>query len=110
MGFATYAAYRLEDSMAQTPEAVRSLLERVWKPARARALAGHQPPQALLRAARQALIAEEGGNFTLAPWDWRYYAEILRQRRANFDDAAIKPYLVLDHLLEGAFDCANSLF
>jgi len=102
MGFATYAAYRLEDSMAKTPEAVRSLLERVWKPARARALAD--------RDALQALIAEEGGNFTLAPWDWRYYAEILRQRRANFDDAAIKPYLVLDHMIEAAFDCATRLF
>src|SRR3954462_1503811 len=102
MGFATYAAYRLEDSRAKTPEAVRSLLERVWKPARARALAD--------RDALQALIAEEGGNFTLAPWDWRYYAEILRQRRANFDDAAIKPYLVLDHMIEAAFDCATRLF
>src|SRR5690242_6702142 len=102
MGFPTYAAYRLEDSMAKTPEAVRSLLERVWKPARARALAD--------RDALQALIAEEGGNFTLAPWDWRYYAEILRQRRANFDDAAIKPYLVLDHMIEAAFDCATRLF
>jgi len=102
MGFATYAAYRLEDSMAKTPEAVRSLLERVWKPARARALAD--------RDALQALIAEEGGNFTLGPWDWRYYAEILRQRRANFDDAAIKPYLVLDHMIEAAFDCATRLF
>jgi peptidyl-dipeptidase Dcp len=81
---------------------VRSLLERVWKPARARALAD--------RDALQALIAEEGGNFTLAPWDWRYYAEILRQRRANFDDAAIKPYLVLDHMIEAAFDCATRLF
>ena len=102
MGFPTYAAYRLEDSMAKTPQAVRSLLERVWKPARARALAD--------RDALQALIAEEGGNFTLAPWDWRYYAEILRQRRANFDDAAIKPYLVLDHMIEAAFDCATRLF
>src|SRR5436190_13689753 len=58
MGFATYAAYRLEDSMAKTPEAVRSLLERVWKPARARALAD--------RDALQALIAEDGGRFTPA--------------------------------------------
>jgi peptidyl-dipeptidase Dcp len=102
MGFPTYAAYRLEDSMAKTPEAVRGLLERVWKPARARALAD--------RDALQELIAEEGGNFTLAPWDWRYYAEILRQRRANFDEAAIKPYLVLDHMIEAAFDCATRLF
>src|SRR5213078_3061780 len=102
LGFPTYAAYRLEDSMAKTPEAVRGLLERVWKPARARALRD--------RDDLQALVAEEGGNFALAPWDWRYYAEKLRQRRANFDDAAIKPYLVLDHLIEAAFDCAKRLF
>ena len=38
LGYPTFAAYRLEDSMAKTPEAVRGLLERVWKPARARAL------------------------------------------------------------------------
>ena len=102
LGYPTYAAYRLEDSMAKTPEAVRGLLERVWKPARGRALAD--------REELQALIGEEGGNFALAPWDWRYYAEKLRQRRANFDDAAIKPYLSLDHMVEAAFDCATRLF
>jgi peptidyl-dipeptidase Dcp len=102
LGYPTFAAYRLEDSMAKTPEAVRGLLERVWKPARARALAD--------RDALQALVAEEGGNFALAPWDWRFYAEKLRQIRANFDDAAIKPYLVLDHMIEAAFDCATRLF
>jgi peptidyl-dipeptidase Dcp len=102
LGFPTYAAYRLEDSMAKTPEAVRGLLERVWKPARARALAD--------RDELQALITEDGGNFALAPWDWRYYAEKLRRRRANFDDAAIKPYLALDHMIEAAFDCATRLF
>jgi peptidyl-dipeptidase Dcp len=102
LGFPTYAAYKLEDSMARTPQAVRDLLERVWKPARARALAD--------RDALQALVTEEGGNFALAAWDWRYYAEKLRQRRANFDDAAIKPYLVLDHMIEAAFDCASRLF
>jgi peptidyl-dipeptidase Dcp len=102
MGFATFAAYRLEDSMAKTPEAVRGLLERVWKPARARALAD--------RDALQGLIAEEGGNFELAAWDWRYYAEKLRQRRANFDDAAIKPYLALDNMIAAQFDVATKLF
>jgi peptidyl-dipeptidase Dcp len=102
LGYPTYAAYRLEDSMAKTPEAVRGLLERVWKPARARALAD--------RDELQGMIAEEGGNFSLAPWDWRYYAEKLRQAKANFDDAAIKPYLSLDHMIEAAFDCATRLF
>jgi peptidyl-dipeptidase Dcp len=102
LGYPTFAAYRLEDSMAKTPEAVRGLLERVWQPARARALAD--------RDALQELVAEEGGNFAVAPWDWRYYAEKLRQRRANFDDGAIKPYLSLDHMIEAAFDCATRLF
>jgi peptidyl-dipeptidase Dcp len=102
LGFDTFAAYRLEDSMAKTPEAVRGLLERVWVPARAKALAD--------RDAMQELIREEGGNFALAAWDWRFYAEKLRQRRANFDDAAIKPYLVLEHMIEAAFDVAHRLF
>jgi peptidyl-dipeptidase Dcp len=102
LGYPTFAAYRLEDSMAKTPEAVRGLLERVWKPARERTLRD--------RDALQELIAQEGGNFALAPWDWRYYAEKLRQVRANFDDSAIKPYLSLDHMIEAAFDCATRLF
>jgi peptidyl-dipeptidase Dcp len=102
LGFPTFAAYRLEDSMAKTPEAVRGLLERVWQPARARALRD--------RDDLQALVAEEGGNFALSPWDWRHYAEKLRQRRANFDDAAIKPYLALDNMIEAAFDTAHRLF
>jgi peptidyl-dipeptidase Dcp len=88
--------------MAKTPEAVRNLLERVWKPARARALAD--------RDALQELVAEEGGNFKLAAWDWRHYAEKLRQRRANFDDAAIKPYLALDNMIAAQFDVATKLF
>jgi peptidyl-dipeptidase Dcp len=102
LGYPTFAAYRLEDSMAKTPEAVRGLLERVWKPARAQALRD--------RDALQALVTEEGGNFALAPWDWRFYAEKLRQAKANFDDAAIKPYLTLDHMIEAAFDTAHRLF
>lgn len=102
LGYPSFAVYRLEDSMAKTPEAARGLLERVWKPARARALAD--------RDALQGLIAEEGGNFTLAPWDWRYYAEKLRQIRADFDDAAIKPYLTLEGMIAAAFDCAHRLF
>jgi len=102
LGYPSFAAYSLEDSMAKTPQNVRDLLERVWKPARARALAD--------RDALQGLITEEGGNFKLAAWDWRHYAEKLRQRRANFDDAAIKPYLALDNMIDAAFDVAHRLF
>ncbi|EKS30894.1 M3 family metallopeptidase [Afipia felis] len=102
LGYDSFAAYSLEDSMAKTPQNVRDLLERVWKPARAQALKD--------RDALQDLITEEGGNFKFAAWDWRYYAEKLRQRRANFDDAAIKPYLTLDNMIDAAFDVAHRLF
>jgi len=102
LGFATFADYRLDDLMAKTPANVRHLLEDVW--ARARAKAGAE------RDALQAMIAEEGGNFALAPWDWRYYAEKLRKARYDLDEAEIKPYFQLDRLIEAAFETAHRLF
>ena len=98
MGYPNYAAYKLADSMAATPARARALLDRVWTPARKRALEE--------RDALQTLAAEEGGNFKLAPWDWRYYAEKLRARRYDFDEAALKPYLALDNIVAAAFDTA----
>ncbi len=102
LGYETFAHYRLDDAMAKTPQAVRGLLDRVWAPARAQALAD--------RDAMQALIQEEGGNFTLAAWDWRYYAEKLRKRRCDFDETTIKPYFQLHHIIEAAFYTAYRLF
>jgi peptidyl-dipeptidase Dcp len=102
LGYRTFAHYRLDDAMAKTPEAVRGLLEKVWAPARVRALAD--------RDAMQAIVREEGGNFALAPWDWRYYAEKLRQRRCDVEEAAVKPYMPLDQVIAAAFHVANRLF
>ncbi len=102
LGYADFAHYRLDDSMAKTPVAVRGLLDAVWRRARDKALDD--------RDAMQELIAEEGGNFALAPWDWRYYAEKLRQRRCDVDEAATKPYLNLEAMIEAAFFTAQRLF
>ena len=102
LGYATFAHYRLDDTMAKTPQAVRALLERVWAPGRRRALADRDDLQALVQA--------EGKNFALAPWDWRYYAEKLRKARCDIDEAAIKPYLKLERIIEAAFYTANRLF
>jgi peptidyl-dipeptidase Dcp len=102
LGYSNFARYRLDDSMAKTPEAVRGLLERVWTPARARAMADRDALQELARA--------EGGNFALAPWDWRFYAEKLRKARFDVDQAEIAPYLSLDNMIAAAFDTAGRLF
>ena len=102
LGYADFVHYRLDDAMAKTPAAVRGLLDTVWTRARARAEAD--------RDALQALVQEQGGNFALAPWDWRYYAEKLRQRRCDIDEAAIKPYLNLERMIEAVFYTAGRLF
>ena len=39
LGYATYADYKLDDTMAKEPAAVLNLLHQVWEPARAQALA-----------------------------------------------------------------------
>ena len=102
MGFKTFADFSLEDTMAKHPAAVHELLEAVWPKAVTRA---KQESEALAQVARN-----EGGNFKIAPWDWRYYAEKVRKQRFDLDEAEIRAYLQLDNMIEAAFDCANRLF
>jgi len=102
LGYENFAAFKLADSMAGTPAKARALLEEVWAPARLRALEE--------RDDLQALITREGSNFPLAPWDWRYYAEKLRQEKYDFDEAQVKPYFQLSNLIAAAFFTAEKLF
>ncbi len=102
MGYASFAHFKLADSMAKTPEAVSELLNAVWEPALRRVAAEE--------AALQAMIAEDGGNFRLAPWDWRHYAERRRKAEFDFDEAELEPYLKLDNVIAAAFDVAQRLF
>jgi peptidyl-dipeptidase Dcp len=102
LGFDSYAHFRLDDTMAKTPQAALDLLHKVWTPARAQALREGE--------ALQGLIAGEGGNFRLAPWDWRHYAEKKRKALFDLDEGEIKPYLQLDKMIEAAFYVANRLF
>jgi len=102
LGYENFAAFKLADSMAGTPAKARALLEEVWEPARKRALEE--------RDALQALIAREGGNFRLAPWDWRYYAEKLRREKYDFDAEQLSPYFQLSNLIDAAFFTGTKLF
>jgi peptidyl-dipeptidase Dcp len=102
LGYKTYADYRLDDQMAKTPQAARKLLDEVW--GRAVVKAGVE------RDRLQALITDEGGNFALAPQDWRYYAEKLRKAKYDLDEAEIKPYFQLDKMIDAAFETAQRLF
>ena len=102
LGYESFAAYKLEPEMAKTPDAVRDLLMRVWQPARAKAEADAQVLEDMLHA--------DGIPGPLEPWDWRYYSEKRRKALHDLDEAALKPYLSLDAMLEAMFGCATRLF
>ena len=102
MGFKTFADYSLADTMAKTPAAVRDLLGRVWPAAVARA------SEEVL--ALQKLATSEGGNFEIAAWDWRYYAEKVRSQQFDLDEAEVRQHFELEAMIAAAFDTATRLF
>jgi peptidyl-dipeptidase Dcp len=102
LGYENFADYRLDDTMAKTSAAAERLLSEVWQPAKEKARGE--------RAALETVARADGLNETIAPWDWRYYAEKVRQAQYNLDEAQLKPYFVLDNMVRAAFDTAGRLF
>ncbi len=102
LGYKSYAEYKLDDTMAGDTDAVYELMQNVWRPGREQALKD--------RSRLQALIEQEGGNFELAPHDWRHYSEKLRRADYAIDDAQLRPYFDLDRMIEAAFYVAGKLF
>ena len=102
LGYDSYAALKLDDTMAKTPKAVHDLLDPVWKKALEKA-AGDQKEL-------ERLAAGAGSNEAFAAWDWRFYQEKLRAEKFAFDEAELKPYLQLDHIIAACFDVAGRLF
>lgn len=102
LGYDSFAAYKLETEMAKTPAAVRELLMAVWEPAKSQANADGW--------VLEHMMAQEGGNGPLEPWDWRYFSEKRRKEVHDLDEAEVKPYFQLDRMNEAAFSCATRLF
>jgi peptidyl-dipeptidase Dcp len=102
LGYPTHAHWRLQDSMAKTPEAAMALMEAVWQPAVARVREEV--------AAMQAIADQEGAQIAIEPWDYRYYAEKVRKATYDLDEQALEPYLQLEKLREGMFWVAAELF
>ncbi len=102
LGYDNYAQWRLEDRMASNPENALELMEAVW-------------PAAIARveeevADMQAIADEEGADITIAPWDYRFYAEKVRQAKYDLDSDEVKQYLQLDKLRDAMFYVAGELF
>lgn len=102
LGYKTHAHWRLDNTMAKTPEAAMKLMESVWKPAVARVKEEV--------ADMQKLAEKEGAKLTIEPWDYRFYAEKVRKERYDLDQNEVKQYLQLEKLREGMFWMAGELF
>jgi len=102
LGYKSYAAYIIDDNMAKTPENVDVFLMKLWNSA--------LPVSKKEAADMQKIIDREGGNFKLQPWDWWYYAEIVRKEKFDLNENEIKPYLSLSNVRNGMFMVANKLY
>ena len=103
LGYPNFAAWKLEDQMAKTPEAALKFMNALVPPAAARAASEAQDIQ--------AVIDGKNGGFKLQPWDWDIYAEQVRKAKYDLDEEQVKPYFELDNVLQnGVFFAANQLY
>src|SRR5436189_903023 len=102
LGYKTHAHWRLENSMAKTPERAIELMEAVWKPAVGRVREEVRD--------MQAVADKEGAHIKIEPWDYRYYAEKVRKAKYALDQNEVKQYLQLDKMRDAIFWVAGELF
>jgi peptidyl-dipeptidase Dcp len=103
LGYPNFAAWKLTDQMAKTPEAALKFMNALVPPATARAATEAQDIQ--------AVIDGQNGGFKVQPWDWDFYAEQVRKAKYDLDEEQVKPYFELDSVLQnGVFYAANQLY
>ncbi|MGE3174882.1 MAG: M3 family metallopeptidase [Planctomycetota bacterium] len=102
LGYPTHADWRLADTMAKTPQRALELMEAVWQPA---VLRVHEEVRDM-----QAVADKEGADLTIAPWDYRHYAEKVRAARYDLDQNEVRQYLQLEQMREAMFWMAGQLF
>jgi len=102
LGYPTFAHYAIETNMARTPEKVEEFLMELWQYALKRAKAE--------LAEMQQIADEEGADFKIAPWDWWYYAEKLRQKKYDLKDDEVRPYFSIENVKNGIFTLAGLLY
>ncbi len=103
LGYDSWADYRLAPQMAKTPDAVYKMF-------------GSMVPAVVANTEKeaadiQAMINKTGGKFTLAPWDWAFYAEKVRQEKFDLNEESIKPYFEFERVLkDGVFFTLEKLY
>jgi peptidyl-dipeptidase Dcp len=102
LGYKSHAHFVLEERMAKTPESVYELLDKLWKPALAKAK--------VEEADIKKLMIADGISDDVQPYDWRYYTEKIRKQRFDLDEQELKPYFSLDNVRNGIFTVVQNLY
>ena len=103
LGFVNFAAWKLEDQMAKTPEATLKFMDALVPGSTAKASSEAKDIQAAIDA--------QNGGFELQPWDWDFYAQQVQKAKYDLDEEQIKPYFELNNVLQnGVFYAANQLY
>jgi peptidyl-dipeptidase Dcp len=107
LGFKTHAHYRMDDTMAETPENATKLMMSVWPAAVARVKQEVADMQAL---ADEEAKAGKGPKIKIEGWDYRFYAEKVRKAKYDLDESEVKPYLELNNMVNAMFYAAGRLY
>lgn len=103
LGYETVADYVLTRRMAENSRNVYQLLNQLLE---AYTPTAHKELEEILTLAKEL----EGNDFQLMPWDWAYYSRILKEKKFNFDEEALRPYFELNKVIEGVFGLATKLY
>ncbi|TDE48998.1 M3 family metallopeptidase [Flavobacterium sp. GT3P67] len=103
MGKKSFAEWKLQDQMAQSPAPAMNLLAKIAGPAVVKAKVEAKEIQ--------DLIDSQNGGFKLEPWDWNFYSEQVRKAKYDLDESQIKPYFEIATVLEkGVFFAAQQMY
>ncbi|WP_318963121.1 M3 family metallopeptidase [Allosphingosinicella flava] len=102
LGFNSHAEWRMQDTMAKTPEKATELMMKVWPAAVARVKEEVRD--------QQAIADKEGAKIKIAPWDYRYYQEKVRKDRYNLTQDEVKPYFELNNIIDASYWAAGELY
>lgn len=103
LGFTDYADYVLRKRMAEDSTHVYKLLNDLLEA---------YTPKALqeVEEIKQLACRMEGEDFQLMPWDFSYYAEILKEQKYALNEEELRPYFELEQVKQGVFGLATRLY
>jgi peptidyl-dipeptidase Dcp len=113
LGFDSYAGWKLEDQMAKTPENALKFMDALVPPATANAASEAKDIQAVIDSQNNGSqnAGDKKGGFSVEPWDWEFYSEQVRKAKYDLDEAQVRPYFEMNHVLQnGVFYAANQLY